>query len=124
MRVGILRSGLMGGKLLTILAHAGHEMVFSYARKDVKLKRLARCGRKCTRPDAARGDGKRERGSLHCALALLFELGHGEEAEPRLLRERFEPQGHRGRAHSRRRLRALGTPGLYAMRAMRSPSLC
>ncbi|HTT40478.1 MAG TPA: NAD(P)-binding domain-containing protein [Burkholderiales bacterium] len=42
MRVGILGSGLMGGKLGTILARAGHEVVFSYARNEEKLKRLAR----------------------------------------------------------------------------------
>jgi hypothetical protein len=32
MRVGILGSGLLGGKLRTIFARAGHEVVFSYAR--------------------------------------------------------------------------------------------
>jgi hypothetical protein len=42
MRVGILGSGLMGGKLGTILARAGHEVVFSYARSNDKLKKLAR----------------------------------------------------------------------------------
>src|SRR5438309_1093480 len=42
MRVGILGSGLMGGKLGTIFARAGHEVVFSYARGEQKLKRLAR----------------------------------------------------------------------------------
>jgi len=42
MRVGILGSGLMGAKLGTILARAGHEVVFSYARSPQKLKRLAR----------------------------------------------------------------------------------
>ena len=42
MRVGILGSGLMGGKLGTVLARAGHEVVFSYARSEQKLKRLAR----------------------------------------------------------------------------------
>jgi len=42
MRVGILGSGLMGGKLGSILARAGHEVVFSYARKSEKLERLAR----------------------------------------------------------------------------------
>jgi predicted dinucleotide-binding enzyme len=42
MRVGILGSGLMGGKLGTIFARAGHEVVFSYARSNEKLKRLAR----------------------------------------------------------------------------------
>jgi predicted dinucleotide-binding enzyme len=42
MRVGILGSGLMGGKLGTIFARAGHEVVFSYAHSKEKLKRLAR----------------------------------------------------------------------------------
>lgn len=42
MRVGILGSGLMGGKLGTIFARAGHEVVFSYSRSQRKLQRLAR----------------------------------------------------------------------------------
>lgn len=42
MRVGILGSGLMGGKLGTIWARAGHEVVFSYTRSEQKLKTLAR----------------------------------------------------------------------------------
>ena len=42
MRIGILGSGLMGGKLGTIFARAGHRVVFSYARHAAKLDRLAR----------------------------------------------------------------------------------
>lgn len=42
MLVGILGSGLMGAKLGTIFARAGHEVVFSYARNSDKLKKLAR----------------------------------------------------------------------------------
>jgi predicted dinucleotide-binding enzyme len=42
MRVGILGSGLMGGKLGTIFARAGHEVIFTYARGEQKLKTLAR----------------------------------------------------------------------------------
>jgi predicted dinucleotide-binding enzyme len=42
MRVGILGSGLMGGKLGTLFARAGHEVVFSYARGEQKLKKFAR----------------------------------------------------------------------------------
>src|SRR5579859_7983797 len=42
MRVGILGSGLMGGKLGAIFARAGHEVVFSYARSPQKLNKLAR----------------------------------------------------------------------------------
>jgi len=59
MRVGILGSGLMGGKLGTILARAGHEVVFSYARHPAKLQELAReTGRKAragTPGEAAQG---------------------------------------------------------------------
>ena len=42
MRVGILGSGLMGGKLGILFARAGHEVVFTYARSEEKLNRLAR----------------------------------------------------------------------------------
>src|SRR5882672_832365 len=42
MRVGILGSGLMGGKLGTLFARTGHEVVFSYSRSEKKLERLAR----------------------------------------------------------------------------------
>src|SRR2546428_9961 len=42
MRIGILGSGLMGGKLGTIWARAGHEVVFSYARNKEKLTKLAK----------------------------------------------------------------------------------
>jgi len=41
-RIGILGSGLMGGKLGTIFARAGHDVVFSYARTRKKLEKLAR----------------------------------------------------------------------------------
>ncbi len=41
MRVGVLGSGLMGGKLGTLFARAGHEVVFSYASGREKLKKLA-----------------------------------------------------------------------------------
>src|SRR3954452_7805616 len=40
-RIGILGSGLMGGKLGTIFARAGHDVVFSYSRSVKKLERLA-----------------------------------------------------------------------------------
>ena len=42
MRIGILGSGLLGGKLGTLFARAGHEVVFSYVRTRGKLARLAR----------------------------------------------------------------------------------
>lgn len=42
MRIGILGSGLMGAKLGTIFARAGHEVTFSYARSRRKLDALAR----------------------------------------------------------------------------------
>lgn len=42
MRVGILGSGLMGGKLGVLFARAGHEVVFSYSKSEQKLKQLVR----------------------------------------------------------------------------------
>ncbi len=59
MKIGILGAGLMGGKLGTIFARAGHEVVFSYSRSEAKLKRLARAAggraRAGTPRDAAEG---------------------------------------------------------------------
>jgi predicted dinucleotide-binding enzyme len=59
MRIGILGSGRMGGKLGTIWARAGHEVVFSYSRDPKKLEKLARdAGRRAragSPADAARG---------------------------------------------------------------------
>src|SRR3984893_8722005 len=42
MKIGILGSGLMGGKLGLLFTRAGHDVVFSYARSEQKLKQLAR----------------------------------------------------------------------------------
>lgn len=59
MRIGILGSGLMGGKLGTLFARAGHAVVFSYSHDFKKLERLARkAGSKAeagTPAEAARG---------------------------------------------------------------------
>ena len=58
MRLGILGSGLMGAKLGTIFARAGHEVVFSYSKSQGKLQQLARDAGKGARAgspsDAAR----------------------------------------------------------------------
>ena len=67
MRVGILGSGLMGGKLGTIFARAGHEVVFSYARSNDKLKRLARDAKGKTRPGTPR-DAAQEADALLLAV--------------------------------------------------------
>src|SRR2546422_8173575 len=45
MRIGILGSGLMGGKLGTIWTRAGHDVVFSYSHSEQKLKKLALDGK-------------------------------------------------------------------------------
>jgi len=42
MRVGILGSGLMGAKLGTLFARAGHQVVFSYSHSSKKLEQIAR----------------------------------------------------------------------------------
>jgi predicted dinucleotide-binding enzyme len=54
MRIGILGSGSMGGKFGTIFARAGHEVVFSYARSEQKLKRLAQQAKGKARPGTPR----------------------------------------------------------------------
>jgi predicted dinucleotide-binding enzyme len=41
MRIGVLGSGLIGGKLGTLFARAGHQVTFSYARSMDKLEGLA-----------------------------------------------------------------------------------
>ena len=64
MNIGILGSGLMGGKLGILFTRAGHDVVFSYARSDQKLKRLAReakgnrakCSSLCSKPGGRRSD--------------------------------------------------------------------
>jgi predicted dinucleotide-binding enzyme len=57
MKIGILGSGLMGGKLGTLFAKAGHEVVFSYAKTAGKLEKLAKeAGTKAGTPaEAAQG---------------------------------------------------------------------
>ena len=49
MRIGILGSGLMGGKLGTLFARAGHQVIFSYSHSKRKLDKLAREARGKTR---------------------------------------------------------------------------
>ena len=67
MRVGILGSGLMGGKLGTIFARAGHEVVFSYARSEQKLKKLARDAKGKARAGTP-GEAAREADALLLAV--------------------------------------------------------
>ncbi len=61
MRIGILGSGRMGGKLGVLFARAGHEVVFSYSRRPGKLEKLAReaegRGRAGTPREATEGAG-------------------------------------------------------------------
>ena len=64
MRIGILGSGLMGGKLGTIFARAGHEVVFSYARQQEKLEDSR------ARPGNARAGTPREAAQEADALLL------------------------------------------------------
>ena len=42
MRIGILGSGLIGGKLGIIFARAGHDVVLSYSRSRQKLEEWPR----------------------------------------------------------------------------------
>jgi predicted dinucleotide-binding enzyme len=57
----------MGGKLGTLFARAGHEVVFSYARTERKLKRLAREAGENARAGTP-GDAAREADALLLAV--------------------------------------------------------
>lgn len=70
MRIGILGSGLMGGTLGTLFARAGHDVVFSYARSEEKLKKLARAAQGKARagtPAEAAREKPRVRASCNAA---------------------------------------------------------
>ena len=68
MRIGILGSGLMGAKLGTLFARAGHKVVFSYSRDAKKLKRLAK------EADAAAGTpAEAARGADAVVLAVHWD---------------------------------------------------
>jgi predicted dinucleotide-binding enzyme len=80
MRVGILGSGLMGGKLGTIFARAGHEVVFSYARSEQKLQALARDAKGKARagtPREAAQDADAILLAVHCSRIedVLHQIG-------------------------------------------------
>lgn len=49
MRIGVLGSGLMGSKLGTLCARAGHDVVFSYSHSLEKLQKLAKKAGKSAR---------------------------------------------------------------------------
>ena len=72
MRIGILGSGLMGGKLGTIFARAGHDVVFSYARSQQKLNRLAREAGRVVDPLADENPGAR----LPAGLVAQQSIAH------------------------------------------------
>ena len=57
----------MGGKLGTLFARAGHEVVFSYARSERKLKRLARESQGSARAGTP-GDAARDSDALLLAV--------------------------------------------------------
>jgi predicted dinucleotide-binding enzyme len=67
MRIGILGSGLMGSKLGTLFARAGHEVVFSYSHSRRKLETLA----SDAGPNARAGT---PREAAHDADALLLAV--------------------------------------------------
>src|SRR5205807_8472287 len=67
MRIGIVGSGLMGAKLGTIWARAGHEVVFSYARSEQKRTKRAREARGKARAGTP-GEAAREADALLLAV--------------------------------------------------------
>ena len=77
MRVGILGSGLMGGKLGTLWARAGHEVVFSYSRREGTLKKLARDAKGNARAGTPREAAEEAEVVL---LAVIAHTSSGAEA--------------------------------------------
>ena len=73
----------MGGKLGTLFAHAGHEVVFSYARSKEKLNRLAR---------EARGNARYTEPLAVLIAHLAYEGTEGPELAYRVERS-FRPHG-------------------------------
>ena len=71
MRIGILGSGLMGSKLGTIFARAGHDVVFSDSHSERKLKRLAREAR----GKARAGTPREGQGAKKIAARLIRDVG-------------------------------------------------
>ena len=67
MRIGVIGSGLMGGKLGTLFARAGHDVVFSYAHSRKKLEKLARAAGRNARAGTP-GEAARESDVLLLAV--------------------------------------------------------
>ncbi|HZT76590.1 MAG TPA: hypothetical protein VFA27_08020 [Vicinamibacterales bacterium] len=83
MRIGMLGSGMMGGKLGTLLARVGHDLAFSYARS-----REAGSAR-ATGRGAGRHAGRTRRPSLACC----GDDGRAKRWSRRLIRDvSFEPE--------------------------------
>jgi 3-hydroxyisobutyrate dehydrogenase-like beta-hydroxyacid dehydrogenase len=81
MKIGILGSGLMGGKLGILCTRAGHDVVFSYARSQQKLKRLAREAKSNARAGTP-ADAVRDADAVLLAVHWLRIDGDGCQAAP------------------------------------------
>lgn len=84
MRIGILGSGLMGGKLGTLFARAGHDVVFSYSHERSKLAKLARDS-----GTTARAGTPREAAQDADVLLLAVHWNHVDD----VLRQAGAPSG-------------------------------
>ena len=102
MRIGILGSGLMGGKLGTIFARAGHEVVLSYARSKEKLKKLAQDAGGMARAGTP-GDAAQQ------ADALLLAV-HWSRFDDVLKQNALYKLSHDARKSVKAHLEALGIP--------------
>jgi hypothetical protein len=107
MRVGILGSGLMGGKLGTIFARAGHEVVFSYSGSRKKLERLARDAHPVVL------DWRADRPPVSWGSTSGIYIRLKERAFQKRI-QRFQPPGGAG---ALRRIRA-GVRGLFRVGAV------
>ena len=86
MRVGILGSGLMGGKLGTLFARAGHEVVFSYSRSEEKLIALAREAGKNARAGTPAEAAQNADAILFAVVVYCMSGPYGDSAKRNVLR--------------------------------------
>ena len=122
MRIGILGSGLMGGKLGTIFARAGHEVVFSYARSERKFARLAREARGGTRGRGPRRGGaavRRRRPARGSLVARRRRAAAGGRPAGQARRELLAADERR-RQRARRRPHHVGRGGAGQNKLRRS----
>jgi 3-hydroxyisobutyrate dehydrogenase-like beta-hydroxyacid dehydrogenase len=130
MRIGILGSGLMDGKLGTIFARAGHDVVFTYSPSQRELKRLAREAQGQARAGTP-GEASLHADALLLAVhwsrvdAVLKQAGDSVDAGPLRVARYLEPsrsQSHNSRTRATKGLKSRTASSVSG--GLRNPALC